>query len=361
MDCRCVLEVDLDIVRENYLSARRVSGTKVIPVVKADAYGLGAIEVSRALAREGVELFAVAEAGEAYEVMNACGVPALIMGLVPDCGIAEAVERGAVLTVADLRQAKIMSAAAVSAGKPARVHIKLDTGLHRIGFDAGDVDSAAEIFSLSGIKVEGLYTHLALRNEESDMLQISRLVKFSDALKSRGLDCGMLHALDSIGMMKYPDCAFDAVRAGAWLYGNFHKSFKDPALCPPAARLSARIMQVRRVEKGECVGYDDEHPLLRDSVIATVSAGYCDGLPRANNAGFAVVRGFRAPIAGLVCMDSLMLDVTDIPNVSAGDEAVFLGEGITALEAAGWYGVNRNELIARTGRRVKRVYRGLRQ
>lgn len=355
---RCVLEVDLNIIRHNYLSARALSGADVIPVVKANAYGLGAAEVSRALADAGARLFAVAELGEAMEVMTACARPALILGLIPDELIETALAAGAQITIADMIQARLISSIAARMGVVARAHLKIDTGLHRLGFEPRDLlVNSEEIFSLSNLKIEGVYTHLALRSAENDARQLALFTNTASALSARGYDVGIRHALDSIAMVKYPDFALDAVRAGAWIFGNFHPSFGDPARCPQTMKLSARIMQLRAVAAGECLGYDDSHPLARDSVVATVSIGYCDGLPRACDAGWAVVRGTRARIVGLVCMDSLTLDVTDVPGVKPGDMATFIGEGITPLEAATWYGVNRNELVARTSSRVRRVYK----
>ena len=121
-------------------------------------------------------------------------------------------------------------------------------------------------------------------------------------------------------------------------------------------RVRARIAQLRWVKAGQCLGYDDEHPLKRDSLIATITCGYYDGMPRACARGYAVVRGVRAPVAGLVMMDQMTLDVTDVPGVTRGDAVTFLGDGISLLEASGWYGWNRNEMIARMSRRVPRVY-----
>ena len=360
MTARCWAEIDLGVIRRNYKTACALcEGARVIPVVKADAYGCGAARVARALADAGANLFAVAEYLEAEEVQDASGASVLVMGATPDAFLESAVVRGIVVTLFDLRGARLLSQCAAKAHATARAQIKLDTGLHRLGLSPGEaVPAIREMLRLPNLRVEGLYTHLALRNRASDDLQIARLTSVADELRAEGLDFGMLHALDSIGMAQYPEYRFDAVRAGAWIYGSFHKSFRDPALCPLAVTLRARITQVRPVPRGECLGYDDSHPLSRDSVIATVACGYYDGIPRANACGYAVMRGVRAPIAGLVMMDQLTLDVTGIPGVAPGDAVTLLGEGISLPEAASWYGVNRNELIVRLSRRVQRVYVG---
>lgn len=355
---RCWAEIDLDLIRHNYKTACAQSGkAKVIPVLKANAYGLGAVKIAQALCGVGADSFAVAAYEEAAEIKAVTDADVLVMGLTPDVFFPEAVETGVVVTLSDLRQARLLNDMAARVHKTARAQIKLDTGLHRLGFSPEEaVFAARQIIQMDNVRVEGMFTHLALRNREADDAQIARLLSVADALRKDGLDFGMLHALDSIGMVLYPAYRFDAVRTGVWIYGSQHRLFPDWSLCPLVVRFRARITQIRSVKAGACLGYDDAHPLARDSVIATVSCGYYDGLPRANASGYAVVRGVRAPIAGLVMMDQLTLDVTDVPGVSAGDAVTFYGDGISLLEASGWYGCNRNELITRLSRRVIRIY-----
>ena len=157
-------------------------------------------------------------------------------------------------------------------------------------------------------------------------------------------------------MVRYPEYRFDAVRTGAWLYGVVPNRCPNPQDCQPPVRFQARVAQVRWVKKGECLGYDDEHPLPRDARIATLSAGYADGYPRMNNAGAVEIRGRRAPIVGLMCMDQMFVDVTDVPDAAAGDAVTLIGPDIWVTEVASWTHANRNELLARIGRRVPRVY-----
>ena len=355
---RCWAEVDLDLIRHNFRTAReQCPGVTVIPVIKADAYGLGAARVAPALWQAGADVLAVAEYTEALEVQSVCPAQVLVMGYTHPAFYADAVEKGILLTVIDEETARRISQAACEAGKTARVHVKIDTGLHRLGLNP---DNAAEIVErisrLPGLKIAGLFTHLALRGRESDDGQMAAFLGVARALGEKQVDFGMLHALDSIGMLLYPEYRLDAVRAGAWIYGSANRHFPEPEKCPLAVRVRARIAQLRWVKAGQCLGYDDEHPLKRDSLIATITCGYYDGMPRACARGYAVVRGVRAPVAGLVMMDQMTLDVTDVPGVTRGDAVTFLGDGISLLEASGWYGWNRNELIARMSRRVPRVY-----
>ena len=388
---RCWAEIDLGMVRHNLRTAREeCPGVQVIPVLKADAYGLGAERVARALAKENVPLFAVAEYTEAAEIKGVCGGDVLVMGHTAAPFFGDALEKGIILTLVDLENARALNDEAGRMGKKARVHVKIDTGLHRLGFDPDDTGAIMSAFALENLSIEGMFTHLALRGRESDDGQMRAFMGAVDAVRAKGfdpglvhaldsdaaearvrlaaflgvaralgekqVDFGMLHALDSIGMLLYPEYRLDAVRVGAWIYGSSNRHFPNPEKCPLPMKLKARVTQVRRVKKGQCLGYDDEHPLQRDSVIATVGCGYYDGVPRACAAGFAVVRRMRAPIAGLVMMDQLTLDVTDIPGVTAGDEVTFLGDGISLLEASQWYHWNRNELMARMSRRVQKIY-----
>ena len=356
---RCWMEIDLDGVAWNYRSAQAIcgGGVQIIPVLKADAYGLGAAALSRTLCDLGARLFAVAEPNEAMEVIRACGGDVLVLGMIAPPQMEEAVRAGMIATVYDIEQARLLNAAAERVGRDARAHVKLDTGLHRLGFDPGDMDGILEAFALPHVRVEGLFTHLALRDAEADATQIERFKRVADAARRAGRDCGLLHACDSIGMVRYPQWHFDAVRAGAWLYGVVPNRYPNAnGECRPCVRLMTRVTQVRRVAQGEYLGYDETHPLRRDSVIATLSAGFADGYPRVNSVGEVCIRGQRAPVAGLTCMDQMTVDVTDIPGVRPGDAVTLLGDGISLKQYCAWTGVHHNEALCRIGRRVPRVY-----
>lgn len=356
---RCWLEVDLDVVEANFDSACRIcGGVEIMPVVKADAYGLGARKLSRVLADRGARVFAVATLDEALEVMNASGRPALVMGAVAPCRMEQADEAGVILTVYDLESAGQLDAAAAKVGRPARVHIKIDTGMHRLGFDwFSAAEQIPRVFAMRNLRVEGMFTHLALRDRAADEAQIERFKKIVQYLHAEGFDCGLLHACDSIGMVRYPEYRFDAVRIGAWLYGVVPGRYPNAnGECRVPIRLMTRVVQLRHVAEGEYLGYDETHPLVRDSVIATLSAGFADGYPRLNSVGAVEIRGKRAPVAGLVCMDQMTVDVTDLADVCEGDAVTLLGGGIGLQECADWARTNRNDLLARVGSRVPRLY-----
>lgn len=357
---RCWAEVDLSQLVRNYQNAlaHLEKKTQLICVLKADAYGLGAPVVAQRLWKEGQRFFAVAsynEAAQIRRVLPECEV--LILGLCGDKQLERAIEAGMLLTVFSEKYAQQVIDAATRAGKTARVHVKLETGLNRIGLDSQMAADAVMAMQESGVMaLEGLFTHLALRDRESDRRQLDLLIACREALTERGVRIPMVHALDSIGMVRYPEDHMDAVRTGAWLYGVYPRGYAHPEESKLTLTVKTRIAQLHTVKAGECLGYDETHPLTRDSVIATLSAGYIDGYPRQNSKGEVEICGKRAPVVGLVCMDQMMVDVTDIPQAQEGGEVILLGGSIGVDEYAAWANLNRNESLARTGRRVPRVY-----
>jgi len=357
---RCWAEVDLGRLVLNYKNAlAHLKGkTKLICVLKADAYGLGAPMVAKRLNREGADFFAVASFNEAEQIrreLPACEV--LVLGLMGDAQLIHAVEEGMLITMFSDRYADAVIRAAKETGKKARVHVKVETGLNRLGLEPEEAPEVIGKLKESGVvEIEGLFTHLALRNTESDRDQISRLIFVRDEAKKMGIEILMVHALDSIGMVRYPEDHMDAVRTGAWLYGVYPRRYAHPEESQLAITVKTRIAQLHKVSAGECLGYDETHPVSRDSIVATLSAGYIDGYPRQNSKGEVEIAGRRAPVVGLVCMDQMMVDVTDIPEAQEGDEVILLGGGIGVDEYADWANLNRNESLARTGKRVPRVY-----
>ena len=356
---RCWADIDLDEIAGNYHRARAMIGTSdVICVLKGDAYGLGALPVCQALVEEGARRFAVASGAEAEALLQAHpGLEVLVLGLTGEEESARLIAQGAVFTLFSRQQGEMLRRAADSAGMPARVHIKAETGLYRLGFSGEEgAEEAAALVRDGRLRAEGLFTHLALHDAGSDQLQFERFDRFDRRLTELGVQIGFRHIDDSIGMVRYPARHCDAVRLGAWLYGVTPKGTPHPDDCRPVAALHARIAQLHRVPAGERIGYDDDHYLERDTLVATLSAGYLDGAPRLQSVGEVEIRGRRAPVLGLVCMDQMMVDATDIPGVREGDAATLLGDGITIDEFARWGHFNRNEALGRLGSRVVRVY-----
>lgn len=373
------LEVDLDALSHNVSEVRRLlrAGPPardgrpplLCAVLKADAYGLGAVPVAAEFLRAGAELLAVARLGEALELRRAlgperfgpAGIPLLVMGHTPDAELPLAQRAGLVLAIFDESQALLLSGLARETGRPARVQLKIDTGFNRLGIkpDAGTDALLSRIAALPGLRVEGVFTHLALADEASDRAQFAL---FERVLEGREL--GVRHVCDSIGLCRYPEMRLDLVRAGAILYGA------RPGRAPLAETLElrvpfalkTRVSRLRRLAPGEGVGYDYTWRAPEGgALVATLPVGYADGYRRClSNKGEVLWRGVRSPVVGLICMDQLVVDASRVPEAREGDEVLLLGRSgtdeIPLLEAAGWAGTNRNELLAGIGRRVPRLY-----
>lgn len=354
---RAWAEVDEDALLHNYRLARSLcrADTRFICVVKANAYGLGLFRTARTLAEAGADWFAVAAPEEALTVRQA--VPSahiLLMGPAEEAYLPELIRREISLTVGTLRDGEAASRAALALGKQALVHVKLDTGLHRLGFT--ETQEALKLRGMPGLSFEGIYSHLALRSAEQSVAQERLFTAMADAIAAGGLRPGMRHLLDSIGLTRYPQWQMDAVRVGAFLYGNVPVRWERYAEGKNVVTFKARVTRVAWVSKGEGVGYDDTI-LDRDTRVATLAAGYIDGYPRClSGKGYVQIRGRRARVLGLVCMDQMMVDITDIPDAQQGDDAILLGGGIGLPEYAAWGDLNRNECLGVIGRRVPRVY-----
>ncbi|MBQ3760769.1 MAG: alanine racemase [Clostridia bacterium] len=356
---RCWAEIDLDALKHNYLEALSIldGRAQLICVLKANAYGLGAKRVAKELYELGARFFAVACACEAEEIRPIVpGAEILIMGLVGPEEAGQAVRHGISLTVFNRESAETVLSAVQKAGTAARVHVKTDTGLHRIGFDRDNLSYLPALVSSPYIQIKGLYSHLALRDREHDLKQFELFDEADAYLKSLGADGYMRHICDSIGMVRYPERHMDAVRAGAWLYGVCPYRYEHPERDFPTVRFMTRVSDLHTVPAGECVGYDDEHPLKHSARVATLSAGYVDGFARLNNVGEVEIRGKKAPVLGLVCMDQMMVDVSEIPACKVGDEVTLLGGGIGLNDYAAVAKLNRNEALSRLGRRVPKIY-----
>ena len=358
---RAWLEVDLDALLANYREACSLlkPGVRMICVLKADAYGYGAVRVGQTLYAAGARHFSVATVPEALELRAALPADAWVLCMgepVPE-EMGACVRNGIRVTVGSPEAMAALSRAASEAGQTAYAHIKVDTGLHRLGFtDAGAI---LPVLGQPGVAAEGLYSHLALRGDAQSEDQHARFERVKAALAAAGVRFPMAHLLDSIGLTRYPDWQYDAVRVGAFIYGNIPPRYVRFDRRRPVGRFCARVTRVADVQAGEGVGYD-ETPLARETRVATLSVGYVDGYARSlsRGAGEVEIRGRRAPVLGLICMDQMMVDVTDIPDARAGDTAVLLGDGISLNELADRGCLNRNGVTACIGPRVPRLYTG---
>lgn len=356
---RAWVTVDLDAIAHNVRALRALlpAQTAFMAVVKADAYGHGAVPVATAALDAGAACLGVATAEEALELRAAgLAAPILILGPVPAPWLSMAAQAGCKLTVADA------AALDAVAGLPGRsrpgLHIKVDTGMTRLGFAPEDLDHVLSDAQRSGLAVEGLFTHLASADETDTSATVRQLEVFSTALRlTRTRFPGVIaHAAASAGVIGYPEAAFDMVRVGIALYGvPPAPHLPGPGLRPPLT-WRARVVRTRRVASGTPVSYGGTYRALRATTIATVSVGYGDGYPRAlSSTGAMSIAGRRFPVAGRVCMDYTMLDVGDAP-VHDGDEVTVLGAGLPAQEVALAAGTVAHEVFCRIGRRVPRIY-----
>ena len=366
---RAYVEVDTAAYRRNAraLMSLLPPGCRLMAVLKSNAYGLGAEQAVQALRAEGVENWAVATASEgaALRKYGALGT-ILVLGRTPSSDIGVLTRYRLTQTVVSLEYARELSSMRLRVD----VHIKVDTGMHRLGIAWTDIDAMDAVFSLPHLRVTGMFTHFSsadsAENSAADFTrgQAERFFAAASALRERGHDTGELHMQSSYGLLNYPDERCTLVRAGIALCG-VKSSRSDlterwPGL-EPVLSLRARVSEVRDIPAGEGAGYDLAFRAERPTVLAAVPIGYADGIFRCLQGGYALINGHRAPVAGRICMDQLLIDVTECGSVCPGDTVTFIGRDggleITAEELAQRSGTITNELFSRLGPRLPRVWR----
>lgn len=359
------VEINLDRIAYNMTQLGSLCGSKValMPVIKANGYGHGAVNIAPTLLENGAVYLAVATLTEALELKKAnSDWPVFIMGHTPDRLLHHVVEKEITQTIFSLRQAQILSDLASALGRKAKVHIKVDTGFHRLGKTPSHeyADEICEINSLPGIEIEGIFSHLALAGEAEDEEQFQSFMGFVSELEARGCSFRYRHLADSIACVDYPDYRLDMIRPGAIIYGMVGYS-KGDLQVKQAISFKTAISQLHRLSPGEGVSYDYLWKAQRDSIVATLPFGYADGYPRnMRDKGYVIINGIKAPLIGVICMDQCIADVTDVPDVCEGMEAVIYGDGsdgsMTIAEAAQLAGTNKNDIISRITARPPRVY-----
>ncbi len=361
-------EVDLDAIRSNVgvMCARLAPGVRFLAVVKADGYGHGAVQVANAAIQAGASMLAVAipEEGEA---LRRAGIeePILVLGGMEAAAAEAVVACDLTQTVFDAAAVRTLEAAGARLGRTAQVHMKLDTGMNRIGVRTEQEARAltALIDSMAHVSLTGCLTHMATADEderEDTLRQLARFDVLSAAVASVHSGPIIRHAANTASIFRYPQAQYDMVRGGIALYG--YPPVAEAQGLRPAMRWVTRAVMVKEIEPGERVGYGGRFEAQRVTRVMTVPVGYADGYRRAlSGRGCVLVRGRRAPIIGRVCMDQVMVDVTEIPDVQAGDEVVLLGaQGeacIDAQEMAEWMDTISYEVLCAPSARVPRVYR----
>lgn len=335
-------EISIPALLHNYNLIKAISGScKILPVVKGNAYGHSAVDVANALKTE-VDGFCVSNFNEATILrQNGIVLPILIFGYTPpECAKALA-ENNITQAVFSLDYAEQLSSCA--GGKTVDVHIKLDTGMGRIGFKAKDdaIEEISKVYHFKNLNVTGIFTHFSTAdsNDTYDIdyadKQYKRFKSTVSALKERGFNTGLVHCLNSAALLSADKYHSDACRPGIILYGLNPSSSVTLEGIQPVMTLKSVVSMVKTINKGDALSYGRNYIADREMRVATVSAGYADGFPRAlSGKGEVIVNGKRAKILGNICMDQFIIDVTDIENVKGGDEVILFGEEITADEIA---------------------------
>jgi alanine racemase len=358
-------EIDLSAIASNVETIKERLGpaTRLCAVVKADAYGHGAIRVAREALAFGADMLAVAMASEAIDLRGAgIEAPILVLGHTPAELAGLAAEWGFSATVSSLDEARALSAAASSHATTVGIHLKLDTGMGRLGFNPSMAAQAAiEIAALPGLRIEGACSHLATSDSDAAYArrQLALFLETIADIEANGVHVPLRHIANSAAALSLPESRLDMVRAGISLYG-FQPGQAEGASSGlrPAMRLVALVSLIRELPKGATVGYGRSYRAPRRSRIAVLPIGYADGLRRSLSGKASVgTSSGRAPLVGSICMDQCTIDVTGSPGIEAGDSVDILGgRGPSAEELAGLLGTISYEVLSTVGKRVPRLY-----
>ena len=370
-------EISLNAIEHNYNVIRKkvADDTKVCCVIKADGYGHGAVELSQVYEKLGADFFAVSNIDEGIEIRKSGSkLPIVILGYTPVSEAENLAEYDISQAVFSLEYAKELSEKCVEEDCICKMHIKVDSGMSRIGFmcqefprDEYSIEEICEACCLPNLEVEGLFTHFCVSDEDAEgreftNKQYENFIHVRDSLKKRGVDISVVHCSNSGAIEDYPETCCDMVRAGIILYGLAPSSkLADRLDLVPAMTLKTVVAFVKEVQKGATISYGRTFTADRKMKIATVPIGYADGFIRQNaKDGYMTVNGKKAKIVGRICMDQTMLDVTDIEDVKTGDEVVVFGTGEngepTADSLAENTGTINYETVCLVGKRVPRIY-----
>lgn len=358
------VEINLDKIAYNMrkIKERVGDGVAIAAVVKANAYGHGALDIAETIMENGGDYLAVATLTEALELRkHHPDYKVFIMGYTPDEYLEHVVKNDITQTIFSLRQAEILNELGKKHKKKPLVQIKYDTGFNRLGYKDSQesIDEIDRMFELKNLEIEGIFSHFALAGKEEDDIQYKKLVNAINQLEERGRKFKYKHICDSIAGIDYPDYRMNMIRPGAIIYGL--KSYEADLELKQAMTFKSKIYHIKTLEKGEGVSYDYLWKAQDKRIVATLPFGYADGYPRnMRDKGFVTIHGKKAPIIGVICMDQCMADITDIPEAQVGDEVIIYGDGknntLDIHETSKLAGTNKNELICRITIRTPRVY-----
>lgn len=367
---RVIAEINLDNIAFNIRQIRNIVNpkSKLLAIVKADGYGHGAVEVAKTCLYNGAEHLATAMSAEGVELReNNIFVPILILGYTIDSKLEEVVKYDLTQTVFSYETAKKLSEIAKRLDKTALVHIKLDTGMGRIGFPTTDetVEEIIKISKLDNLKITGIFTHFATSDEKDKTFTMEQYKRFryvTDKLNERGLTDIIRHVSNSGAILDMPELNLDMVRAGIIIYGLYPSDEVNKTIeLRPAMSLKTHVSFVKEVEAGTSISYGRTYYTDKETKIATIPVGYADGYSRVlSNHARVIIKGQYAKQVGNICMDQFMADISHIPDVKENDEVILMGKSgdaeITAEELAKIQGTINYEVVCNVGKRVPRVY-----
>lgn len=365
---RAWIEINMEHFIHNVGQFQKLLPSKcaIMPAIKANAYGHGMDIIAKALQEIGIVNFCVASVEEAIELRK-IGIKGqiLILGYTSPNYFDALSCYSLIQTVVDFPYAKQLN----DYGKPMEVHVGIDTGMHRLGERSDNIKNICDIWKCTNLRITGIFSHLCVSDGCSDrerkftLKQIEEFNHVVDSLHKKGIGGFKTHIQGSYGVLNYPFLDFDYARPGIALYGVFSRS-RDKVISKinlkPVLSLKARVACIKCLHAGESAGYGLAYTAAEEMKIAAVSIGYADGIPRElSNKGHALVNGCESPIIGRICMDQLLLDVSNVPNIAPGDEAIFIGKSknkeISASEFANHANTISNEILSRLGSRLERI------
>ena len=366
---RAVAYVDLNAIEENYKTIKTMlsPGVKVLCVVKADAYGHGAVEVARRLEANGADYLGVATIDEGMELRESGIItPILVMsGIYPWEDVALVYKSGLTPVVYDSATLDRIEEEGEHHEEPLRIHLKIDTGMGRLGFSIDDIPYLTErVSGMRGVHVEGLMSHFSA-SEVRDAYGLKQMEQFRQAVRmvqDAGLNPEVIHMANSGAISMYPDAHFTMVRAGINLYGSYpSRELMDKVKLAPVMKFVSKVSLLREFSEGQALSYGGTYVTKKNTIIAYVPVGYADGYPRAlSNKGSVLIKDTRCGVVGRICMDWLLADVSHLEGVEVGEEVVLLGrsdtETVTADELAEISGTIPYEILCKISKRIMRVY-----
>lgn len=368
---RVCVTIDLDAIYNNVINLKNnlKKGTNIIAVIKTDGYGHGAVPIAYTI-DELVSAYAVATVDEAVNLReNGIVKPIYVIGYTHESQLERMIKNNIRLTIFTYESAEAVSKAAIKLNKQGYIHIKLDTGMSRIGFADNEesIEIIKKISQLNNISIEGLFTHFATADEKDKSKtykQLERFVEFANKLEAEGIKIPIKHCSNSAAMMEIKDANMDSVRAGIAMYGLYpsNEVDKNSVKLTPALGLRSHIIYIKEIEPGTEISYGGTFTADKKMKIATIPVGYGDGYRRSlSNKGYVLINGKKANILGRICMDQFMVDVTGIDDVKSGDDVIMIGksgdEEITVEEMADIAKDTFNyEIVCDLGKRIPRVF-----